>query len=71
MQPRLIGARATQQGPESLTWSLGADFKDDKHAEWIQVEGKDQVERTIFPARTGPGPASLARTVPHCRNVQG
>ncbi len=55
MQPRLIGARATAQGPESLTWSLPADFKDDKYSEWIQEEGKDQVERTIFPVEQARG----------------
>lgn len=55
MQPRLVGARATAQGPESLTWSLPADFKDDKHAEWINEEGKDQVERSIFPVEQARG----------------
>ena len=49
MQPRLVGARATPQGPESLTWLLPADFKEDRHDEWINEEGKDQVERSIFP----------------------
>jgi Zinc carboxypeptidase len=48
MQPRLIQARATQAGPESLTWILPADFKDDKYQDWINEEGKDQVERGIF-----------------------
>jgi hypothetical protein len=55
MQPRLIGARASKQGPESLTWSLAADFKDDKHDEWIREEGKDQVERSIFPVEQARG----------------
>ncbi len=55
MQPRLVGARASQSGPESLTWALPADFKEDKHAEWINEEGQDQVERTIFPAEQARG----------------
>jgi Zinc carboxypeptidase len=55
MQPRLVGARATGTGPESLTWLLPADFKDDKHAEWINEEGQDQVDRSIFPAEQARG----------------
>ena len=55
MQPRLVGARATTQGPESLTWLLPADFKEDRHDEWINEEGKDQVERSIFPVEQARG----------------
>ena len=55
MQPRLIQARATAAGPESLTWILPADYKDDKHEEWIGQEGQDQVERGIFPVEQARG----------------
>jgi hypothetical protein len=55
MQPRLIGARATAEGPESLTWLLPADYKDDKFDEWIHEEGRDQVERGIFPVEQARG----------------
>jgi Zinc carboxypeptidase len=57
MQPRLIQARIAtgQAGPQSLTWLLPADFKDDKFDEWIKVEGKDQVERGIFPVEQARG----------------
>jgi len=48
MQPRLVGARATAEGPESLTWMLAADFKDDRHRDWVNEEGQDQVDRSIF-----------------------
>ncbi len=56
MQPRLIQARigirkpgdVGQPGPQSLTWILPADFKDEKYEEWVNEEGKDQVERSIF-----------------------
>jgi hypothetical protein len=55
MQPRLVGARATPRGPESLTWLIPADFKEDRHDEWINEEGKDQVERSIFPVEQARG----------------
>jgi hypothetical protein len=57
MQPRLIQARIAsgQAGPQSLTWILPADFKDDKYDEWVNVEGKDQVERGIFPVEQARG----------------
>ena len=57
MQPRLIQARvaAGETGPQSLTWILPADFKEDKYEEWVNVEGKDQVERSIFPAEQARG----------------
>jgi hypothetical protein len=50
MQPRLVQARAYARQPnvESLTWLLPADYKDDKHDEWIAEESADQVERSIF-----------------------
>ena len=56
-QPRLIQARvaAGQPGPQSLTWLLPADFKDDKFEEWISVEGHDQVVRTVFPVEQARG----------------
>jgi hypothetical protein len=52
MQPRLVAARthAGESGPQSLTWLLQADYKDDQYDQWIKLEGKDQVERGIFPA---------------------
>lgn len=55
MQPRLVAARATQSGPESLTWLLPADFKDDRHADWINQESQDQVDRSIFPVEQARG----------------
>lgn len=57
MQPRLIQARveAGKTGPSSLTWLLPADFKDDKYEEWLNEEGQDQIERTIFPVEQGKG----------------
>jgi Zinc carboxypeptidase len=57
MQPRLIQARIAnpQRGPDSLTWMLAADYRDDEYAEWVNVEGKEQVERSIFPAEQGRG----------------
>ena len=57
MQPRLIQARvmAGRPGPESLTWLLPADFKDDKFEDWVKVEGKDQIERSIFPVEQAKG----------------
>jgi hypothetical protein len=50
MQPRLIQARvrAGEQGVESLTWLLPADYMDDKYEDWLRVEGQDQVDRSIF-----------------------
>jgi hypothetical protein len=55
MQPRLVGARASAAGPESLTWLLPADFRDDRHREWVNEEGQDQVDRTIFPVEQARG----------------
>jgi hypothetical protein len=55
MQPRLVGARVTPDGPENLTWELPADFKEDRHAEWVNLEGQDQVDRSIFPAEQARG----------------
>jgi hypothetical protein len=57
MQPRLIAARtaAGGTGPKSLTWLLPADFKDDNFEQWISVEGRDQVERGIFPVEQARG----------------
>jgi Zinc carboxypeptidase len=55
MQPRLIQARATKDGPTSLTWILPADYKDDKFEEWVRVEGRDQVERGMFSAEQARG----------------
>ncbi len=57
MQPRLIAARAraSEAGPESLTWLLPADYKDDEFEEWIKLEGKEQVERGMFSAEQAQG----------------
>ena len=48
-------ARAGEAGPESLTWLLPADYKDDEYEEWIKLEGKEQVERGIFSAEQARG----------------
>jgi hypothetical protein len=55
MQPRLIEARATAGGPQSLTWILPADFKDDQYDEWVKLEGTTQIERGIFPVEQAKG----------------
>ncbi|HTB12736.1 MAG TPA: M14 family zinc carboxypeptidase [Bryobacteraceae bacterium] len=55
MQPRLIEARATADGPRSLTWLLPADFKDDKYNDWVKLEGTAQIERGVFPAEQAKG----------------
>jgi hypothetical protein len=49
-QPRLIQARvkAGEPGVESLTWLLPADFAEDRYDQWLNVEGQDQVDRSIF-----------------------
>ncbi len=63
MQPRLIAARiqAGVPGPESLTWLLKADYKDDDYAEWIKLEGKDRWSGESFP------PSRPARNSPHSK----
>lgn len=50
MSPRLIQARvrAGADGVESLTWLMPADYLDDKYSDWLNVEGQDQVDRSIF-----------------------
>jgi hypothetical protein len=50
MQPRLIQARVQtgDQGVESLTWLMPADYNQDKYEDWLKVEGQDQVDRTLF-----------------------
>jgi hypothetical protein len=55
MQPRLIEARATADGPRSLTWLLPADFKDDKYNDWVKLEGTTQIERGMFPVEQAKG----------------
>ena len=55
MQPRLIEARATAEGPRSLTWLLPADFKDDQYNDWVKLEGTTQIERGVFPAEQAKG----------------
>jgi len=55
MQPRLIEARASVEGPTSLTWLLPADFKDDKYNDWVKLEGTTQIERGVFPAEQAQG----------------
>nr|HEV7955261.1 M14 family zinc carboxypeptidase [Candidatus Acidoferrales bacterium] len=50
MMPRLIQARVRhgENSIESLTWTLPADFMQDKYDEWLKVDGQDQVDRSIF-----------------------
>ncbi|HML17434.1 MAG TPA: M14 family zinc carboxypeptidase [Bryobacteraceae bacterium] len=56
MEPRLIQARTgADAGPESLTWMLAADFKDDRFDDWIKLEAEDQVLRGIFPVEQARG----------------
>jgi hypothetical protein len=55
MQPRLIEARATADGPRSLTWLLPADFKEDKYNDWVKLEGTTQIERGVFPVEQAKG----------------
>jgi len=55
MQPRLIEARATAEGPTSLTWLLPADFRDDKYNDWVKLEGTAQIERGVFPVEQAKG----------------
>jgi hypothetical protein len=55
MQPRLIEARASADGPKSLTWLLPADFRDDKYNDWVMLEGTMQIERGVFPAEQAKG----------------
>jgi zinc carboxypeptidase len=55
MQPRLIEARATAEGPRSLTWLLPADFKDDRYNDWVKLEGTTQIQRGVFPAEQAKG----------------
>ena len=57
MQPRLVAARAKagRNGPESLTWALPADFKDDAMEDWGKLEGAELLERTIFPVEQAKG----------------
>ncbi|HEV2289846.1 MAG TPA: M14 family metallopeptidase [Candidatus Acidoferrales bacterium] len=48
--PRLIQARvkAGEQGVESLTWSLPADYLHDEYQDWVKLAPREQVEHTIF-----------------------
>ena len=57
MQPRLVAARvkAGQSGPNALTWLLPADFADDSMEEWSKLEGREMLERTIFPVAQAKG----------------
>ena len=57
MMPRLVAARAKagQNGPESLTWTLPADFKDDAMEDWLKLEGQEVLERTVFPVAQAKG----------------
>ena len=56
-QPRLIQARirAGAAGPDSLTWLLGADFKQDEFEEWAKLESENQIEHNIFPVEQAKG----------------
>ena len=49
-QPRLIGARvkAGEPGIENLTWLLPADYKNYDMSAWEKLEGREQLERSMF-----------------------
>jgi Zinc carboxypeptidase len=57
MMPRLIQARVKhgENSIESLTWTLPADFVQDKYDEWLKVDGQDQVDRSIFSVEQAEG----------------
>ncbi len=57
MMPRLIQARVKHgdDSLESLTWTMPADFTQDKYDEWLKVEGQDQVDRSIFSVEQAKG----------------
>ena len=57
MMPRLIQARVKhgENFIESLTWTLPADFMQDKYDEWLKVDGQDQVDRSIFSVEQAEG----------------
>ena len=57
IMPRLIAARvrAGQDGVENLTWSLPADYVQDDYEQWLNVEGQDQVDRSIFSVEQAEG----------------
>jgi hypothetical protein len=57
MMPRLIQARvkAGEDGVESLAWLLPADFLEDKYSDWLNEEGQDQVDRSIFSVEQAKG----------------
>ncbi len=57
MMPRLIQARVKrgENSIESLTWTLPADFMQDKYDEWLKVDGQDQVDRSIFSVEQAQG----------------
>ena len=48
-------------GPREPDLAAPADYKDDEFEEWIKLEGKEQVERGIFPAEQAQGQLALAR----------
>ena len=56
-QPRLIQVRAKagENGIERLAWILPADYPEDKYDEWLKLEGRDQVDRGLFPAERARG----------------
>ncbi len=57
MMPRLIQARvnAGVDGVKSLTWTLPADFMKEDYNEWIKVDDRQQVERSIFSVERAEG----------------
>ncbi|HEY7855219.1 MAG TPA: M14 family zinc carboxypeptidase, partial [Terriglobales bacterium] len=56
-QPRLIGARvkAGATGIENLTWLLPADFQKYDMAAWEKLEGREQLERSMFTVEEAQG----------------
>lgn len=56
-QPRLVAARvkAGEPGIENLTWRLPVDFKAYDMAAWEKLEGREQLERTMFTVEQAQG----------------
>ncbi len=57
MMPRLIQARvkAGSSAVQNLTWLLPADFAKEDYSEWLKVEDRQQVDRSIFSVEKAEG----------------
>lgn len=57
MMPRLIQARvkAGSDSVENLTWLLPADFMKQHYSEWVKLEDKNQVDRSVFSVEKAEG----------------